>query len=161
MVQMWTFIHFSSMSHFYTPWKRQKTIGFLTFSGGIEMWHWTKLGKSSENNCRPTKRRHSSAFYWYWHLWIAYCSQKLTNWDSFFGWKTEYILKWMWKLLKDSPAWKKVCEKVTKNEQLKFGTITRSLFNICCHYLSQSSQRTARVVMVMSVWFRTLFYVQN
>ena len=29
--------HFSPMSHFYTPWKR-------TFSGGIEMWHWTKMG---------------------------------------------------------------------------------------------------------------------
>ena len=36
--------HFSPMSHFYTPWKRQKTCGFLTFSGGIEMWHWTKIG---------------------------------------------------------------------------------------------------------------------
>ena len=42
--------HFSPVSHFYTPWKRQKTFGFtpwkrqktkgfLTFSGGIEMWH--------------------------------------------------------------------------------------------------------------------------
>ena len=30
-------IHFSPMSHFYTPRKRQKTIGFRTFSGGIEM----------------------------------------------------------------------------------------------------------------------------
>ena len=36
--------HFSSVSHFYTPWKRLKTIGFLTFSRGIEMWHWTKMG---------------------------------------------------------------------------------------------------------------------
>ena len=35
--------HFSPVSHFYTPWKRQKTKGFLTFSGGIEMWHWTKV----------------------------------------------------------------------------------------------------------------------
>ena len=25
--------------HFYTPWKRQKTFDFLTFSGGIEMEH--------------------------------------------------------------------------------------------------------------------------
>ena len=33
--------HFSPVSHFYTPWKCQKTFGFLTFSGGIEMWHWT------------------------------------------------------------------------------------------------------------------------
>ena len=36
--------HFSLMSHFYTPWKRQKIIGFPTFSGGIEMWHWVKIG---------------------------------------------------------------------------------------------------------------------
>ena len=36
--------NFSPMSHFYTPWKRQKTYGFLTFSGDIEMWHWTKMG---------------------------------------------------------------------------------------------------------------------
>ena len=47
--------HFSSVSHFYTPWKRQKTKGFLMFSGdienqrfsdvfrGVEMWHWTKM----------------------------------------------------------------------------------------------------------------------
>ena len=29
--------HFSPVSHFYTPWKRQKTFG-------IEMGHWTKMG---------------------------------------------------------------------------------------------------------------------
>ena len=29
--------HFSPVSHFYSPWKRQKTFGFLTFSGAIEM----------------------------------------------------------------------------------------------------------------------------
>ena len=29
--------HFSRVSHFYTK-------GFLTFSGGIEMWHSTKMG---------------------------------------------------------------------------------------------------------------------
>ena len=31
-----TFTHFSPVLHFYNPWKRQKTFGFLTFSGGIE-----------------------------------------------------------------------------------------------------------------------------
>ena len=36
--------HFSPVSHFYTPWKCQKTFGFLTFSGGLKMWHWTKMG---------------------------------------------------------------------------------------------------------------------
>ena len=29
--------HFSPVSHFYTPTKRQKTFGFLLFSEGIEM----------------------------------------------------------------------------------------------------------------------------
>ena len=38
--------HFSPVSHFYTPWKRQKTKSFQTFSGGIETWHWTKMGSS-------------------------------------------------------------------------------------------------------------------
>ena len=32
------------MFQFYTPWKRQKTFGFLTFSGGIEMERWVKMG---------------------------------------------------------------------------------------------------------------------
>ena len=36
--------HFSLVSHFYTPRKGQKTKGFLTFSGGIEMWYLTKMG---------------------------------------------------------------------------------------------------------------------
>ena len=36
--------HISPMSHFYTPWKHEKTIGFLTFSWRIEMWYWTKMG---------------------------------------------------------------------------------------------------------------------
>ena len=36
--------HFSPMLHFYTPWKCQKTFEFLTFSGGIEMEHWAKMG---------------------------------------------------------------------------------------------------------------------
>ena len=35
--------HFSPMFHFYTPWKRQKTKGFLTFLGGIEIEHWAKI----------------------------------------------------------------------------------------------------------------------
>ena len=36
--------NFGSMFHLYTPWKRQKTFGFLTFSGGIEMEHWPEMG---------------------------------------------------------------------------------------------------------------------
>ena len=48
--------HFSPVSHFHTPWKRQKTKGFRTFSGGIEMWHWTKMGQYPFQRlllCRP------------------------------------------------------------------------------------------------------------
>ena len=34
------------MFHFYyTPWKRQKANGFLTFSGGTEIEHWVKMGE--------------------------------------------------------------------------------------------------------------------
>ena len=33
------------MLPFYTTWKRQKIIVFLSFSGGIEMDHWAKMGK--------------------------------------------------------------------------------------------------------------------
>ena len=39
-----TLTHFSPMPHFYTPYKRQKTYGFLTFSRGIEMLYRTKMG---------------------------------------------------------------------------------------------------------------------
>ena len=35
---------FSPMFHFYTPWKRQKTFGFLKFSGGIKMEHLAETG---------------------------------------------------------------------------------------------------------------------
>ena len=35
---------FSPVSYFYTPWKRQKIKGFLTFSGGIQMERWAKMG---------------------------------------------------------------------------------------------------------------------
>ena len=34
------------MSHFYTPWKRQKTFDFPTFSGGIEMEYWANWVKN-------------------------------------------------------------------------------------------------------------------
>ena len=35
---------FTPMFHFYTPWKRQKIVAFLPFSGGIEMEHWCEMG---------------------------------------------------------------------------------------------------------------------
>ena len=36
--------HFSPIFHVCIPLKRQKTKGFLKFSGGIEMKHWAKMG---------------------------------------------------------------------------------------------------------------------
>ena len=48
------------MSHFYTPWKRQKTKGFLTFSGGIEMRHWREKGQQKTKNLDLTITTHSS-----------------------------------------------------------------------------------------------------
>ena len=35
--EFFTLTHFIPVSHFYTLQKRRKTLGFLTFSGGIEM----------------------------------------------------------------------------------------------------------------------------
>ena len=34
---------FNSIFHIYTPWKRQKSLGFVTFSRGTEMEHWAKI----------------------------------------------------------------------------------------------------------------------
>ena len=34
------------MSYFYTPWKRQKTKDFLTFSGSVEIENWSEKGQS-------------------------------------------------------------------------------------------------------------------
>ena len=39
-----TLMNFEPTFHFYSPWKRQKTRSFLTFSGGIEMEHWLDMG---------------------------------------------------------------------------------------------------------------------
>ena len=36
--------HFKAMFHFYTVWKRQKSLGFLTFLGGIKMEYWFEMG---------------------------------------------------------------------------------------------------------------------
>ena len=36
--------HFSPTFHFYTPWKRQKTRVFVTFSRRIDIEHWAYVG---------------------------------------------------------------------------------------------------------------------
>ena len=38
---------FNPVFHFYNARKRQKTFGFLTFSGGMEIEHWLKWVKYS------------------------------------------------------------------------------------------------------------------
>ena len=40
-------IHHFSINLFYTPWKRQKTFDFMTFSGGIKMEHEAKIGQET------------------------------------------------------------------------------------------------------------------
>ena len=37
-------VHFGSVFYFYNPWKRRKTMGFLTFSRGIDREYWAKMG---------------------------------------------------------------------------------------------------------------------
>ena len=67
--------HLSPVSHFYTAWKRHKTFGFLTFSGGIAMWHWTKMGQG-----KPLKSPfHVTIFAKY--LRLKYCFLK-PDWFS-------------------------------------------------------------------------------
>ena len=61
-----------SLVSFYTPWKHQKTSGFLMFSGGIEKEHWhemsswsilgsyhlTKLAGTCSEPCQTSKIDH-------------------------------------------------------------------------------------------------------
>ena len=56
--------HFSPMSHFYTPWKRQKINVFLAFSGGIGMWHWTKKGYMVFSNKQSKFRKQAGTCLW-------------------------------------------------------------------------------------------------
>ena len=37
------------MFNFYTPWKSYKTFGFRTFSGGIKVEQWAKMGEARNN----------------------------------------------------------------------------------------------------------------
>ena len=42
-IQFLFLTYFSQVLQFYTSWKHQKTKGFLTFSGGVEMEYWAKM----------------------------------------------------------------------------------------------------------------------
>ena len=39
--------YFKLIFHFYSSWKRQKTSGFPTFSGGTEIEHWLEFNSLS------------------------------------------------------------------------------------------------------------------
>ena len=44
----WLLTGSSPKVHFYTPWKRPKNFGFLTFSGSIEIEHCVELKANTE-----------------------------------------------------------------------------------------------------------------
>ena len=54
--------YFIPMFHFYTLWKRQKTFGFLTFLGSIEIEYWAIMGWLSQCN-------NYMASFWCHHCW--------------------------------------------------------------------------------------------
>ena len=47
--QLMSLTHFWPMFPFYTPWKHQKTKGFLVFSGGTKWEHWPNWVKQPSN----------------------------------------------------------------------------------------------------------------
>ena len=65
------------MFRFYTPWKRPKTFGFLTFLGGIEMENWAKMGWNGSYNihtCNKLQRDslkmlQNRNYFWYFSNW--------------------------------------------------------------------------------------------
>ena len=75
----------SQMSHFYTPWKRHKTYG-LTFSGSIEIRHWTKMGHNNEDVNSLLEQLEMSSGMWFTFV---------TTFDFVSLWKQN----WKWLLL--------------------------------------------------------------
>ena len=72
---MQSLAQFRQKFHFYTPRRRQKTTGILTFSGGIQMKHCFEMGKKqfseidtrvlnkAEAHSEPTRRSTMELFY--------------------------------------------------------------------------------------------------
>ena len=52
---------FKYYENFYTPWKRQKTKGFFTFLGGIEVCRIPKNNEINENIDRKSAKKESEA----------------------------------------------------------------------------------------------------
>ena len=67
---------FRLMFHFYTPWKRRKSKGFLTFSRGIEMEHslkWANCCRILESIVTKWTKKHFLASIDLWKL--IFCSR--------------------------------------------------------------------------------------
>ena len=100
--QWWTY--FSPMSHFYTPWKRQKSYGFLTFSEVIEMWHWTKMSTTLNSGYTKYLKGFSGAGR-NWYIWSkrascdSCCYQRwsLVIFSMISKNTKDHILMWIWK----------------------------------------------------------------
>ena len=54
ILHVFWWIHIILVFHYHTPWKRQKTDGFLTFSGDIKMEHQCDVVNILGWNCRAT-----------------------------------------------------------------------------------------------------------
>ena len=101
---------FSPIFHFYTPWKRQKTKGFLTFSGVIEIEYWAKMCKRDLSRFQfkfQTKHLKKWSiclkFRFKWHLVSELC-QDLEQYYSFIV-KSKFLLclytTWCWRKMNE------------------------------------------------------------
>ena len=55
--------------HFYNPWKRQKTLGFLMFSGCIEMEHWAEMDLHGFHETSFLHGKLQPSPHWSWYHW--------------------------------------------------------------------------------------------
>ena len=103
--------HFIPLVSFYTPWKHQKTSGFL-FSGGIERAQWQKIiwiisvqwNSAAEQvkkkvytpNCLISARTSKSILWKYWGVTLFLKGKKIWSSDTIF-----LILSWLtnWPIL--------------------------------------------------------------
>ena len=86
--------HFSQVSHFYTPWKRQKTKGFLKFSGGIEMWHLTKMDQRKRNEVLSI-----IPYFQVWCSWLQlYLNDSFSKWNYWCKEISKFTKTKFWKM---------------------------------------------------------------
>ena len=88
--------HYKPMSHFCTPWKHQKTKGFLTFSWGIEMEHCLKM-----DGTRWVKMSYKNSKWCAFMKWFSSQNNHLKS-ESHLK-KLFYLLQW--KPFKNDEKW--------------------------------------------------------